>query len=313
MRGSPKHQVQTLYNESGIKMIGESKHEAKEEFRASLPNGKKASWHDIGQNTGIHSYKTADAYREVWITALKYSKANFGIKDIENLKGEHVSAFLMSKIEECVKYATFMQYAAALEKLAVALRMYAEKNLLEKTYDFSKHIKETRKIARKTLERFDDVRSYEKPEELIKNIENELYRLIASIQFTGGARIDEVYGIKPESLKDGDLVTVKGKGGKIRDIKILPEDYFKLKEILAKQVDFKFDKDKHRYVLRKAAIITGQKYNASHGLRWNFAQNRMKETQKDGKIYEQGLTIVSQEMGHERADITEHYLKFKKK
>jgi hypothetical protein len=44
-------------------------------------------------------------------------------------------------------------------------------------------------------------------------------------------------------------------------------------------------------------------------LRWNFAKNRMKDAQKDGKYYEQGLSAVSQEMGHVRADITEHYLK----
>jgi hypothetical protein len=35
----------------------------------------------------------------------------------------------------------------------------------------------------------------------------------------------------------------------------------------------------------------------------------MHELQKNGKVREQGLVIVSQEMGHERADITEHYLK----
>ena len=61
--------------------------------------------------------------------------------------------------------------------------------------------------------------------------------------------------------------------------------------------------------LKSAAEISKQQYNGSHGLRWDFAQERMKILQKTGLLYEQCLTIVSQEMGHERADITLHYLK----
>ena len=54
-----------------------------------------------------------------------------------------------------------------------------------------------------------------------------------------------------------------------------------------------------------------QKYNGSHGLRWNFAQNRMDYHMTHGGLtYEAGLVAVSDEMGHVRGDITEHYLVF---
>jgi len=309
MKGSIVHQIQTLYHESGIKKIGTSKHVDKNELRAATPRHKKLNWHDIGQNTGIYSYSTADDYREIWISAARYAKDHYGVKDVENLTGECLQAFLLAKIEQEVKHATFMQYAAALEKLAVALNMYAERHDTGKIYSFSEDIKVARKIAHKALQRFDGVRSYDNPEELIEKLENPVHKLIASIQHIGGARIDEVYGITISSLKGDSLVTVKGKGGKVRDIRIKPENYSQLEEILQKEDNFKFNKAMYLYHLKKASEESGQKYNASHGLRWNFAQNRMQELQKDGKIYEHVLTLVSQEMGHERADITEHYLK----
>jgi hypothetical protein len=306
MRGSIIHQVQTLFHESGINRLGHSKHADKEAFRASTD--EKVTWNDIGQNTGIYSYSTADDYREIWITAGKYAKAHFGLKHIETITGEHLQAFLMSKIEAKVAHSTFMTYAAALEKLAVALNMYADKQGLDTKYNFSNDIRVARKVAHKELERFDGVRSYDNPEELIEILESP-YKLIASIQHIGGARIDEVYGIMPSSLKADNRVTVKGKGGKIRDLKIKPEDYIQLAAHLQKEGNFKFNKALYLYHLKIASEKSKQKYNGSHGLRWNFAQNRMQELQKSGKVREQGLVIVSQEMGHERADITEHYLK----
>ena len=57
------------------------------------------------------------------------------------------------------------------------------------------------------------------------------------------------------------------------------------------------------------ADLTRQPYQGSHGLRWSYAQERHNEVQQHGYTYEQSLSIVSQELGHERADITEHYLR----
>lgn len=46
-----------------------------------------------------------------------------------------------------------------------------------------------------------------------------------------------------------------------------------------------------------------------HGLRHNYAQERLDELQGRGYRYPDALAIVSQEMGHFRADITEVYLR----
>ncbi|MEW6296099.1 MAG: hypothetical protein AB1467_07500, partial [Candidatus Diapherotrites archaeon] len=97
--------------------IGESKHAAKEQARDA---GAK-TWHQVGKRIGIHSYATADKYREVARCCFSFAKENFGVKNIENLEGRHVVAFLQSKIGQEAAHATIQLYAAACEKLEAAL------------------------------------------------------------------------------------------------------------------------------------------------------------------------------------------------
>src|SRR5690242_11660011 len=112
MRGSTIYQVMTVW--SAIDQIGNSRHDAKIAARAELAaKGQAATPHNIGKVLGIHSYKTADAYRDVWVGIMKHAKAAHGMKDIERLTGEYVAGFLHAKVAAGIRYATFQQYAAA--------------------------------------------------------------------------------------------------------------------------------------------------------------------------------------------------------
>jgi len=115
MRGSVKWQVNTIL--STIKQIGTSRHEVKQQAQYSNP-------HELAKQTGIHSYKTLDTYRNVAQSLLEYAKTELGIKDIEKLNGEVVRSFLESKIQEGVSYNTLKTYTAAIGKLEVALEHY---------------------------------------------------------------------------------------------------------------------------------------------------------------------------------------------
>lgn len=53
----------------------------------------------------------------------------------------------------------------------------------------------------KELDKFNGVRSYSALDKMIENISDWFHRLVARIQYDGGARIDEVFDIVPESLK----------------------------------------------------------------------------------------------------------------
>ncbi len=315
MKGSAKAQTETLFRLSGINRIGQSKHEAK---RVARSKGKN-TWHTIGKQLGIHSYKTADAYKVIWSQCFQHAKDSFKVKYIPKLTGEHVASFLQKKIDQEIKYATFQQYAAGIEKLETALRGYAEKYKKPFKYNFSNIIKDVRKTAQKELDRKQEARAYKDPEKIIKNISNPKYRLVAKMQFSSGARISECNLITEEKLKGfkKDQITkeikgaifVQGKGGFKGNKYLDKKTYLEIEKIIRRDGVFDFNKGGYRKELKLACQKVGERYNGSHGLRWNFAQKRFKEAQEYGKTYEQALAITSKDLFHHRADITEHYLK----
>jgi len=192
MKGSPAHQVKLLYQKSGIDQIGHSKHEAKAAARENIAagnNSRSATWHNIGKEIGIHSYATQNAYRDVWRHTLQYARSNFQIRDIEKITGEHVAAYLQSKVENGVKHATFAQYAAAIEKLEVALNMYSSSHDRGKTYSFSETIKPIREQASKNLEHFNGHREYREPAKVINEIKKDTYKIVAKLQYEAGLQI----------------------------------------------------------------------------------------------------------------------------
>lgn len=315
MRGSIRWQADQIFHESGIKQIGESKHQAKDVARKSGAVG----WHATGKALGIHSYATADSYRAVWRQVLTHAKEQFGMKDIERLTSEHITSFLSSKIDDGVARATFAQYAAALEKLETSLNMYSYKFNRGNSYDFSAAIAEVRSEA-KDLEKFDGSRAYEDPRALIGALANPDFRLAATMQLESGGRVREVSLIREPQLRgimkdeitgnDRGVVSVKVKGGKMVDLSISPGAYKALSNrISSGEGIFKISAGSYRRALERTAVAMDQDYQGSHGLRWCFAQERFGEVQRAGRCYEEALSIVSREMGHERADITKHYLR----
>ncbi|KPA15731.1 Integrase, catalytic core, phage domain protein [Candidatus Magnetomorum sp. HK-1] len=320
MRGSPVKQVQDLFHQSGINQIGTSKHMAKSNVREDLrQNDKSASWHNVGKKMGIHSYSTADAYRKVWIELHRNAKENFGVKNIENLKGEHTQHYLEGKISNNVAHSTFMQYASACEKLEQTLNLYAEKHDTGNTYHFSSNIQNARSDAHKILERFEGSRAYETPSALVNSVKGEVNNIAAHIQYEAGARINETYKFKEENLKGlaehsargevGKIFIDNTKGGKERDIFVTPETYQRLENYIKEHGEYVLDKSSYYISLNDAAKETNQTYNASHGLRWSFAREEFQKFMETGRTYEETLILVSDEMGHVRGDITEHYLK----
>ena len=316
MRGSVLGQVNALL--SNITAFGTSKYESKEALRE---NGAK-TWHDIGKGLDkIFSYSTANKYREVWREVLSYAKENFKVKDAEKLNADHIKAYLQNKIEGNVKYSTFQTYASAIEKLEVALNKWSKLYSKQNTYSFSDAIKDLRQTASERLEHFSGTRNYENPKAIVSAIKDERYSIAAHIQYESGARIDEMYKLTEKNLhgiskdeytqKDIGLVEVKGKGGKTRELKLNIYTYERLESYIKQNASFELkDKDSYRSAIKDTAINTGQAYDSrgSHGLRWNFAQERFQELQKNSIAYMQAIQIVSIEMGHNRPDITERYL-----
>lgn len=316
MRGGIGYQVNEIFNKSGIVQISKSKHAAKS---AAIKAGAK-TWADMGRSLAIYSFNTARSYKDTWHQFANFSKVKFNLRDIEQISPEHVQAYLEYRIACGVALATFVKEAAALGKLENALNLYSDNHKTGNHFNFRNTIRAKVKEARMILPIIDHHRAYPFADRIIGCIGNEKHRVATQIQLISGARIHEISLLKPEQMlgiSKGDnkgegygKMKVKGKGGKIRDLFVSIEIYEKILNIIKTEGLFSFDKNQYRADLRRACENCGIEYNSSHGLRWTYAQNRMAGLQSDQNMtYEESLRIVSKELGHERPDITEHYLR----
>jgi len=292
-----------------------SKHAEKEVARSE---GAR-TWAALGKSLNIYSYGTAEVYKDTWHQACHWAKDNLGVRDVETLQGEHIKSFLESRIADGIKYSTFQREAAALSKFENAMNMYADRDGKHNEYNFREAIQDVRREASEVLDKTIETRAYDDPKSLISALSNDDYKVVASIQHESGARINEVWQIERNDLKGMKLdpytkefmgfVEVTGKGGKEREIALSIDTYKQIENILQEKGNMEFDKNDYREAIKEAAEASGQDYTGSHGLRWNFAEERMEELQEHTNMtYEERLQEVSWEMGHERADITEHYL-----
>lgn len=316
MRGGMGWQITEIFNKSGILQIGGSKHQAKAEARE---HGAK-SWGDLGTALGIFSYNTADTYKDTWHQFSNYAKAELNLKDIEKTSEAHIQSFLESRISAGVASATIAKEAAALAKLESTLNLYSSKYERGNQYNFRDVIRLIIKEARLELPKADPHRAYLSPERIIQTIGDVKHQIAAQTQFESGARIHEISLVKLDQLRGighdktiGEkcgVIEIQGKGGKVRELRVSPSTYEKISNTIKNEGKFSIDKNQYRTDLRYACQICGVKYTGSHGLRWTFAQSRMNILQSNcGKSYEEALREVSCDLGHERPDITEHYLR----
>lgn len=313
MRGGIGYQINTVFVNSAIFTPGVSKHSLK-----ALARAKGArSWHEIGKELTICSHDTAETYKTVWHDFAKWAKAELRLKNVEKTTHEHIRAFLEARMAHGVRWSTFQKEAAALQKLELALNMYAAKVGSGIVYDFASSIKEASKRASAKLERGKyTTRAYPNAIILLGALGSDAFKVKAALSYEGGARISETY-IKPNQLMGINengmgvirLKACNAKGGLERDLVVAKETYQVLANIIREKGIFSANDKSYRAAMQIAATATGQPCNGPHGLRWNFAQRRMREFQGQGFSYEHSLSIVSREMGHSRPDITERYLK----
>ena len=325
MRGSVNHQVNLVFRESGIFQPGKSKHKAKELARKELyQKGLSATSERIGKKLAIYSYGTAEKYKDTWHSLARFAKEQFGIKDVTKIDGEHVKAYLEQKIAQNVKYATFQRECAAIAKFEQALNKFTQEHgdkykVFNREFNFRDTIQEVKETAKEVLDREIKDRGFENPKNVIDNLIKEEHKIVARIQYEGGARISEATHIKEGQLKglDQDPVTkkyvgkieIKGKGGKIREIYVSKETYRELERYTQKEGIFSVNKDTYSHAVNYAAEKAGEHARDTHSFRYNFAQERYQEYLSNGYTHEQALQGTSWEMGHERADITLHYLR----
>ena len=274
---------------------------------------------EIGERTPITGLRSLRDYRADAIRCFKHCKAEMGLRDAEKFTGEHVREYLRSKIDQGVSLDTWKAYASGLAKFENVINSFAKETGRDGEYHFREAIDFLRAEARQELHATRETRAYENPRGLIDTLRNSSHQIAARVQLEGGARVYEAALIKEHQLKgiqkdkvtgrDVGVVTVQAKGGKMVDVKVSTKTYAELKEYIREHGKFRINQGTYRENLKQAAQATDQKYSGSHGLRHNFARERMEECQACGQLSAEAMSTVSREMGHGRADITREYLR----
>lgn len=320
--GSFKNQLNNLARSTGNYCIGQSRHEAKQEALEKLASqGESATKHNVAQNMGVHSHSHWQKSFKTWSEIAKYAKENFGVKNIRELTGAHIREWGERKIDQGVKLETLRVYMSYAERLGNMLNQWSEKYAPTNSFYFSHDIQAVREKGIAEGLRFGtEARAYAAPAQLTAAVQNGRLREIAEFQRSVGARISEI-NVREKDLRGVvdhptrgrvGCLELHGKGGKDRLVHMPAAMYQRIEAVVKKEGRWGLDRKEHsnyREALKDAAVRTAQSYNGSHGLRHNYAQSRMNEIIERGEVREVALKLVSQEMGHERPDITEHYMK----
>lgn len=268
----------------------------------------------------VASFKTMETYRGVWNNFGLYLKEHWGIKDFEQINSEHVQAYMAYKIEYYPTKQYLEKISSALGKLELALTRYtANKRGYPEEYDFN--IRQQSLDNARSLKQVANGyhnRVYKNPQLLIESLSNPIHQLGATIQLHGGARSEgitfiktnQLHGYKTDEITNEQvgIIETTEKGGKTGDVLIPIIIYKQLEKIIADCGKFKINYKAYTEDIRKSCLINQMECHSSHGFRWTFAQNRVREYQKFGYSYEEALQGVSLEMKHFRASVTEHYL-----
>ncbi|MCX6051045.1 MAG: hypothetical protein NTZ60_00890 [Campylobacterales bacterium] len=304
MRGSVYYQTSML-----AKIIFEVGAKKDEKIDATHSNYQKVS-----------SYKTMETYRNIWNNFLNYLKEHWNIKDCEKISSEHIEAYMEYKIDYYPSKQYLEKISAALGKLEIALKMFTKSTHgTEKNYDFSirQDILNESRDLKLVINNYHN-RAYKNPKLLINNISDATHKLAANIQYEGGARIEgvslikhiQLCGIEYDSITNMQkgVIFTKEKGGKEGNVLVSVQTYNALVEYLSDNLTFKINRQKYYDDIKQSCLKSKEDSEGSHGLRWNFAKNRIMEYAQAGYSYKDSLLGVSSEMKHNRASITEHYL-----
>lgn len=227
----------------------------------------------------------------------------------------------------------------ALEYLEIRSQAVSQKTLDQERQAIQLHLGTQLPVIKSELTQALKSRAYTEPQiNLIKAAQTAKHQLATEIALAAGLRAHELLTLRrkeerPASRhrqwssqrfagRQGEVYTVVGKGGLIREV-LIPI-YLAQKLELHRLTEPKEIKDRTIKYKTYYEMGGGKDWSNSfsaaskrtldwshgaHGLRHTYAQCRMDELQQAGFIYEQALGIVSQEMGHFRPDITEVYLR----
>lgn len=267
-----------------MKCIGESKHQAKQEYRKYCEENN-VKWNPT-KTFGIHSYSTYENYKQVSIQFIRYIRENHSdIKYIESISRKHAEEYLLQRQDQELSPYTISRDLSALNKLFNFKVQKTDIGLKPRSY---------KDVTRSRIDR---------PHDKKYNPEN--YKEQILFARATGSRRESILQVKPSDINYSSKgvpvsVHLKEKGGRERDATILKEYRNDIKEIAnQKQSDQPmFEKytdqiDNHAFRREYASA------------RYNEIASEKNEVREDYRGLDKEILLqVSQDLGHNRADVS---------
>ena len=295
--------IDNAYEKSGVRAIGESRDIDKASARV---NGANTS-HEIMQLTGVHSWSTEHKIKGQMHIFAEYCKVEYNTKTIQDVKPNMITSFFEEMLERGYSQKTFESYCSTLERFA---------NIFDKAYGGNRAEEWHAEIKASSSDLHDsfiqlnvESRAYNNPHAIISAIESPVCQMVGSLQLNHGLRLTDACKLQ-EILDSRGIAHSKG-GQAIEGI----YDRLSLKEKALlnslNPAEFRGLKNRYQAELKNAALACGETYTgkATHGLRHNFAQATYTCYIREGYTPHQALLATAEQMGHHRADITQHYLR----
>lgn len=284
--------------------LGQSKLQAKKEGDLKGQNGHAKS-------DKVHSRKSMDNFRSVAKNYFQYIKDTVGGRIEKSINAETAKDFVLHKLALGeIKGSTANTYLSILEKVAEGLEKMTDKKYISQTEfkEMKSEIKEVYDLRKEHINR-----AYENPSAIQAEMEKfSEYALSSQLQIELGLRIDDAINSEKWSLNDDGTMTVSSsKNGITYQTAPLSEALQKA-VTEAKNSGYQVSETSYSNDLKEAVANAGETWErkSSHGLRYNFAQDRMQSLLKAGKSFYEAKAQVSLELGHSRLSITDIYIKF---
>ena len=264
----------------------------------------------------VHSFGTARAYQSALTQAAEWGRDN-GIRTLTHWDNDHAASYLADRAVEVSQ--------KTLDLDRQALQILPGVSTLERVRSEQTPATGTRAYTPAQVNAISDA-------------QQNRHSLATEVSYAAGLRAHELLTLRPVEEqpasthrdwsedrftgREGKTYSVVGKGGLVREVRV-PENLVDRLESVRlaepRTVEDRGIRYEQHYDLgggrrwsdsfskasqRKLGYSTG-----AHGLRHSYAQERMDELQERGYLYRDAMAVVSQEMGHFRADITAVYLR----
>lgn len=271
--------------------------------------------HDNQNDGRIHSVGTARGYEQALKGFAEYIQNNHH-GDLSSVTVQDAQQYLLDRA------GIVVQKTLDLDRQAIQM-----------------HLSIQLEVVKSELETCLSTRSYTATQvERIASAQSERNSLATQIAHDAGLRAHELLTLRPAKERQasthrqwdtdrftgrtGQRYTVKGKGGLIREVilsnhlaaRLEKKHYAEPQQVSDRGVNYTQHYNIGGGQAWSQSFSAASKReigfsNGAHGLRHSYAQNRMKELQRKGLLYNEAKGTLAQEVGHFDKETTEAYLR----